>query len=262
MTAQGTALVTGASAGIGRELARTFASEGHDVVLVARREAELRRIGDNLADEFGVETHYVALDLSERENRAALAETVDERDLEVEFLVNNVGIGTQGHFCETDLGRELDQVALNVTTPTHLTKLFAPAMRGRGRGGVLNVASTAAFQPGPYMAVYYASKAYVLSLSQALHEELRQEGVTVTALCPGPVDTEFQDRADMTDTRLGGGSDLVSFQSVDAVARAGYDGLMDGEAVVIPGLDYKLLAALTKVTPRSLQRKLAGRLNR
>lgn len=260
---QGTALVTGASAGIGKALAARFATEGHDVVLVARREDRLREIAADLAGDHGVEAHVVTADLSERPNRDDVYQTVHDRDLTVDYLVNNVGIGTQGRFTDIDLEKELDQVELNVTTPTHLTKLFGADMVERGAGGVLNVASTAAFQPGPYMAVYYASKAYVVSLSQALHEELGDAGVTVTALCPGPVATEFQERADNTDTTIGNeGAGLFRWQDADQVARAGYRGLAKGQAVTTVGLEYKALRRLSGVLPSGISRKLAADLNR
>lgn len=260
---QGTALVTGASAGIGRALTERFAREGHDVVLVARREERLREIAADLGADHGIEAHVVTADLSQRPNRDDLHGAVHDRDLTVDYLVNNVGIGTQGKFTETDLDRELDQVALNVATPVHLTKLFAPEMVDRGGGGVLNVASTAAFQPGPYMAGYYASKAHVVSFSQALHEELRDDDVTVTALCPGPVATEFQERAGNTDTTIGSeGAGLFRWQDADQVARAGYRGLAKGQAVTTVGLEYKALRRLSGVLPSGISRKLAADLNR
>jgi short-subunit dehydrogenase len=260
-TFQGTALLTGASAGLGRALAREFASNGHHVVLVARREEKLRDVCGRLADEHGVVADYVVQDLSTRDGRESLYESVTGRD--VDYLVNNVGIGTQGHFLETELERELDQVQLNVATPVHLTKLFGPGIRDGGGGGVLNVASTAAFQPGPYIAGYYASESYLLSLSEALHEEFADDGIAVTALCPGPVDTEFQERAGNTDTALGReGAGAIRWQDAEDLSRAGYEGLMAGRAVVVPGLDYKLLERLTPVTPRPLRRRLAAKLNR
>lgn len=261
----GTALVTGASAGIGRALAGEFARNGYDLVLVARREGELREA----AEEFeanGVTAHVVPTDLGSRGDREALYEAVvEERDIEVDTLVNNVGIGTQGKYTEVDLDRDLLQIELNVTTPSHLTKLFGADMVERGDGRVLNVASSAAFQPGPFMAVYYASKAYLLSFSEALHEELREDGVTVTALCPGPVETEFQARAENEDAPIGGAESgllSVDWQGVEDVARAGYDGLHDGRAVVVTGTDLKLLSRLVPLLPRSTVRKLSRSLNK
>lgn len=256
-----TALVTGASAGIGAALAEEFARRGRDVVLAARREERLREAAEAYESDYGVGAHVVAQDLAFREGTQALYDEVIDRGIEVDYLVNNVGVGTQGDFRNVDLDRELDQVQLNVATPTHLTKLFAREMRERGSGGVLNVASTAAFQPGPYMAVYYASKAYLLSLSEALHEEF--DDVTVTALCPGPVKTEFQERAENTDAPIGTeGASLLRWQEADEVAEAGVDGLLAGEAVVVPGVAYKLLATLAGLLPRSVARKMAAGLNR
>jgi hypothetical protein len=259
----GTVLVTGASAGIGRALTDQFAANGWDPILVARREEKLREACETLEAEFGVEADYVVQDLAVDSACDDLYETVTgEMAREVDVLVNNVGVGTQGEYVDIEAERDLQQLQLNVVVPSHLAKLFGRDMKSRGDGYVLNVASSAAFQPGPYMAVYYASKAYLLSFSEALHEELKPHGVTVTALCPGPVKTEFQKRAGNTDTPIGGaGGGFVSFQQADGVAEAGYEGLMDGKAVVIPGLDYKLLATLTGVLPRSVTRRLAAQLN-
>jgi short-subunit dehydrogenase len=259
----GTALVTGASAGIGRAIAGMFAGEGHDVVLVARREGRLREVADEIEAAHGVAATVLPADLSEREERDALYESVSGRGIEVDYLVNNAGIGTQGPFAGIDLDRDLDLVELNVAAPTHLSKLFVRDMVARGHGGVLNVASTAAFQPGPYMATYYASKAYELSFSQGLHEELRGDGVTVTALCSGPVATEFQERAGMTDVPIGrqdGG--LIRWLDPEEVARAGYRGLADGRAVVVPGTANRLVRLAAKLLPSSVARRLAMRVNR
>lgn len=260
---QGTALVTGASAGIGRAFAEEFATRGHDVVLVARREERLRTIGDDIEAAHGVVAHVFPTDLSDRENRTALYEELRERGVAVDYLVNNVSLGAQGRFTDIDLERSLTQVELNVTTPTHLTRLFAPAMVERGGGGVLNVTSTAAFQPGPYMSVYYASKAYELSFSQGLHEELHEDGVTVTALPSGPVKTEFWERAGMTDTRFRRLNDLLGrWLEPEEVARVGYRGLADGEAVVVPGTSNRLTGLVAKLLPSWVSRRLAMRMNR
>lgn len=253
-----TVLVTGGSAGIGRALADQFADAGHDLVLVARREEKLADAATDLANRHRISCETVVMDLSEPNSAHTLFDVVRDRDVEVDVLVNNVGIGTQGPFVAIDADHEADQLALNVVTPTLLAKLFGRKMVERGDGGILNVASSAAFQPGPYMAVYYASKAYMLSLSEAIAEELDGEGVTVTALCPGPVETEFQERADMTDTALGSGE----MQDVKAVARAGYEGLVKGKTVVVPGWRYKILWRLARVLPRPITRKLAANVNR
>jgi len=261
----GTALVTGASAGIGRAIAEEFARNGYDLVLVARREEKLQEAADEF-EQYGSTAHVVPTDLGTRENREDLYEEVtEERGIEVDTLVNNVGIGTQGKYTDIPADRDLLQIELNITTPSHLTKLFGADMVERGDGRILNVASSAAFQPGPFMAVYYASKAYLLSFSEALHEELKEDGVTVTALCPGPVETEFQARAENEDAPIGGGEHdgLMSINWQDAVdvAEAGYEGVHDGEAVVVTGTDLKVLSRVVPLLPRSTVRKLSRSLN-
>jgi len=257
MTVDGTTLITGASAGIGEALAEEFAANGHDVVLVARREAELQRVATRLESTHGVEAHVITKDLASRAAPYELHEETTERGIQVDVLVNNVGIGTQGQFVGNDLDRELDQLQLNVVTPTQLTHLYGGEMAERGVGGILNVASTAAWFPGPFMAVYYASKAYVKNFSEGIAEELRSEGVDVTVLCPGPVDTEFQARADNEDTPLGRGE----MQPVEMVASAGYDGLRGGETVVVTGWKYTLLTKASNVVPNRLTRQSARALN-
>ncbi len=249
----GRALITGGSAGIGAALAEEFAGHGHDLALVARREDRLRELGTRLQGEYGVDVTVVVRDLAEPGAAEALYETLDECDLRVDTLVNNVGIGTYGPFHDSDPDRELDQLKLNVVTPVTLSRLYLAEFVTRGRGNVLNVGSMAGFQPGPYMSTYYASKAYVNSFSQAVAEELRATDVTVTVLCPGPVETEFQDRAGMGASAVG--SRFV--HSPEDVARAGYEGLQDGERVVIPGVAMKLLYYAGRLTPVPIQRRLA-----
>jgi short-subunit dehydrogenase len=253
MTVEGTALITGASAGIGRALATEFAANGHDVVVVARRETELVALANDLEDAHGVRAHAIAMDLASIAAADELHTETDERGLRIDVLVNNVGIGSQGTFVENDLGRELDLLQLNVTTPTQLAHRYGGGMAERGHGGILNVASTAAWFPGPFMATYYASKAYLKNFSEAIATELRPEGVTVTALCPGPIETEFQERAGNEDTPVGQGE-----QTVEAVAAAGYDGLQAGDAVVVTGWKYKLLTRVSNVLPNALTRRLAA----
>jgi short-subunit dehydrogenase len=251
---KGLAVVTGASRGIGYELARLFAATGHDVALVARSEEDLRAAADRFEERYGVDAGVVVADLSEPEAPRRVYEACE--DHRVTALVNNAGFGTNGPFAESDRAVELDQVQVNVAAVTDLTRLFVEEMVDRGEGKVLNVASLAAFQPGPLMSVYYASKAYVLHFSEALHEET-PDGVTVTALCPGPVDTDFHERAGTE------GSALDSLVQKDArtVARAGYRGLTEERAVVVPGLVPKLLAQSLRVTPRVLARKVARLVN-
>lgn len=253
----GTALVTGASAGIGRALARQFAAGGHDLVVVARREERLRELADDLDDEHGTTTDVIQMDLAAPRAAEDLRDAVAALGVQVDALVNNVGIGTYGAFHESDPERELDQLRLNVELPVHLTRLYLPEMVERDEGVVLNVASLSAFQPGPRMAGYYASKAYLLSFSEALAHEHRDGGVSVTALCPGPVSTEFQDRAEMADSRVGS----TFSHTAPEVARAGYRGAMAGDPVVVPGLPMKLLYLGSRLSPRVLKRRTAAWIN-
>ena len=252
-----TALITGASAGIGLELARLFARHRNDVVLVARRDERLRQIADRLQDEYGITAHVIAADLAAVDGARRLYEEVRERGIEVEYLVNNAGFGTFGPFVDTAVDETMDLVRLNIGALTELTALFLPAMVERNSGRVLNVASAAAFQPGPLMATYYASKAYVLHFSEALHEELEGKAVSVTALCPGPVRTEFQEVAGMETSGLVLNKRLIS---VERVAEEGYDGMMRGKPIVVPGLATKLLAFGVRFAPRRFVAKFVRRL--
>jgi short-subunit dehydrogenase len=250
----GTALITGASSGIGRELARLFARDGCDLVLVARRVDRLEALGEELARRHGIRSRAIGADLAAADAPGAIVAAVRDAGLTIDVLVNNAGFGTAGPFATTDLRTELELLQVNVVALTHLTKLLVPGMLARGRGAILNVASTAAFQPGPLMAVYYASKAYVLSFSEALAEELAGSGVTVTTLCPGPVPTEFQARAGMAGSRLFALAPLVG--DAAAVARAGYAGLRRGKRLVIPGLANRLLVQSQRLAPRRLVTKI------
>jgi hypothetical protein len=252
-----TALVTGASGGIGRALARQFARHGHDVVLVARREDVLADAASELESRYGVDATPIVHDLDEPGAADALYEDVTERDLDVGVLVNNVGVGTYDAFHETDLDAERTQLRLNVETLVVLTRLFLADFRDRDRGKVLNVGSVAGFVPGPKMAGYYASKAYVNSFSEALAAENRDTNVDVTVLCPGPVDTDFQDRADMGHSVLGS----MYTSDVDAVAAAGYRGLLAGDTVVVPGLLMKAAYYGSRLTPRPVLRRVVERVN-
>jgi hypothetical protein len=245
----GAALVTGASSGIGKDLAGLLAADGYELVLVARDVARLEELGAELARRHGVAAHAIRADLSDAGAPARLAADVQALGVEIDVLVNSAGYGLFGPFAETDLDAELGMIQLNVTALTHLTKLFLPGMLARRRGRILNVASTAAFQPGPLMAVYYATKAYVLSLSEALANELAGTGVTVTALCPGPTSTGFQAGAKMEASRLVRGKKIMDSQTV---ARVGYDALKRGKTVVVPGLKNKLLIQSVRFTPRSV----------
>lgn len=245
-----TALVTGASSGIGLELARLFARDHHGLILVARREAELARVAEELRSLGSPAVWIVVQDLSRPSAAAEIHEAVVREGVSVDVLVNNAGFGAAGPFLATDLQSEMEMMQVNMVSLVHLTKLFLPEMVTRKRGRILNVASTASFQPGPLMAVYYATKAFVLSFSEALAEELRQTGVTVTALCPGPTRTEFQRRAGLEKSRLVSG--FLAIQDAAAVASVGYRSMLRGRRIVVPGVMNWLLAESVRFTPRRL----------
>ncbi len=254
-----TALVTGASSGIGRELAEVLAGEGHDVVLVARRRDRLEELARDLAARHGVSSRAIAKDLEDPASPAEIFEELETEKIGVDILVNDAGLGLYGQFWEIDLARQLAMIGVNLVALTNLTGLFLPGMVSRRRGRIVNVSSTAAFQPGPYMAVYYATKAYVLSFSEALAEELAGTGVTVTALCPGPVLTEFQKAAGIEDTWLFRGPLVMDARSS---ARTGWAGAKRGKRVVIPGLGNKLLKELVRFSPRRLVTAAARRIQK
>jgi short-subunit dehydrogenase len=243
------ALITGASAGLGAEFARQLSKRGHRLVLAARRKDRL----DALAKDLG-NARAIAIDLSKSGSAAKLLADLEAAGEQVEILVNNAGFGLIGRFAELDAKRERQMIDLNVGTLTDLCRAIAPEMIKRKSGGILNVASTAAFQPGPNMAVYFATKAYVLSFTEALHEELKPHGVHVSALCPGPTRTEFGDVAG-----FGGNGmfDRVAMESPEVVA-AGLDGLDRNRAVVVPGIANKVGAFSTRFAPRSVVRRIAG----
>jgi short-subunit dehydrogenase len=252
-------VVTGASSGIGAEIARTFAARGASLVLAARRRERLDALAGELRKRPETAVEIMRLDLMDPAAPAALVRALDGLGITVDTLVNNAGFGRRGHFAELAYDDQLGMVELNVVALTKLCRLVLPGLIARRRGGILNVASTAAFQAGPYMAVYYATKAFVLSLSEALHEEAKPHGVTVTALCPGPVPTEFQDRANLDSARIL----KLRFMAASAaeVASAGVAGYEAGEAIVIPGWANRLSAlGAQRLVPRFLARRIAGRL--
>jgi uncharacterized protein len=248
------ALVTGASGGIGLELARLLAAGGHDLVLVARTAANLDEAAAQLARAHGVRALAVRADLFDPAAPDAVARRLGELRVEVDVLVNNAGVGVGGRFLETDWRAEADMIQLNVTALTRLTKLLLPGMVRRGRGRVLNVASTAAFQPGPLMAVYHATKAYVLSFSYALAEEVRGTGVTVTVLAPGPTRTGRGEGAGVARSRL---FETPLVMTSRAVARAGYTAMMRGRRLVVPGLLNAAMAHAAELAPRRLTARIA-----
>ena len=252
-----TALITGASGGIGLELARLFAAGGYDLVLVARSADKLEELAGELRKHGGA-VRVLAKDLARPESPEEVFRALEAAGVAVDVLVHTAGFATYGPFVEIDLGRELEELQLNVVTLTHLTKKLLPGMLARRRGGVLNVASTAGFQPGPLMAVYYATKAYVISFSEALAEELSGTGVTVSVLCPGPTATGFQRRAGMEASKLFSG--MLQVADAAAVARAGYEGFRAGKRIVIPGLLNKVGVQSIRVSPRALAAKLVKRM--
>jgi uncharacterized protein len=252
-----TALVTGASSGIGLELAGLLARDRHDLVLVARSRGRLETLARGLAEEFGVRARVLAADLSGPSAPAAIAAALAADSTPIDVLVNDAGFGAHGLFAELPLEEQLAMIRLNVTALTHLTGLFLPAMLARRSGRILNVASTAAFQPGPLMAVYYATKAYVLSFSEALASETADTGVTVTALCPGPVATEFQKRAGTEKGVLVTGPLALPAKQV---AEAAYRGMLRGRPLVIPGARNRMVVQALRVSPRRLVTKVSRKL--
>ena len=246
-----TVLITGASSGIGYELAKLFARDRYNLVLVARSDELLRRVADGLSRDYGVSVQTMARDLSVPGAPQEVAAALLGRS-QIDVLVNDAGFATYGPFVELPAETELQMMQLNIVALTQLTKLFVPEMVARRRGKILNVASMAGFMPGPLMAVYYASKSFVLSFSQALACELAPFGVSVSVLCPGPTHSGFQRRAKMEQSKVFD-SGVMDAQSV---ARAGYRGLMKGKTVIIPGIRNKLMAAVVRVVPRTLMPRL------
>lgn len=248
-----TALVTGASAGIGVDLAECFARDGYDLILAARSENALQDVAQRLAGTHGVKATAIAQDLGAFGGGTALANAIRQRGLQVDVLVNNAGYGHAGALTSSDLQTQLGMIDLNVRALVELTYLFWDEMLQRGRGGVLNVASTAAFQPGPLMANYYASKAYVLSLSEALWEEARGTGVHVSCLCPGPTVSKFRERAGTDKTKLAQTSKVMA---TAPVARAGYDAFRANRRVIVTGARNAFQAGMVKYLPRETLLKI------
>ncbi len=248
-----TALVTGASAGIGVDLAECFAKDGYDLILAARSQGPLTEVAGRLAGACGVKATVIAQDLGEIGGGTALAEEIRRRGLSVDVVVNNAGYGHAGALTSSDLATQLGMIDLNVRALVELTYHFWNDMLAKGRGGLLNVASTAAFQPGPLMANYYASKAYVLSFSEALWEEARGTGVHVSCLCPGPTVSKFRERAGTGRTRLATTSKAVPSAPV---ARAGYEGFKHNRRVVVTGARNAFQAGLVKYLPRETLLKI------
>jgi uncharacterized protein len=240
-------LITGASAGIGAALAHEFAAHGHELVLVARRERTLGALADAIAAKGANRPTVLRADLARADAVQGIAEALDQRGLEPDVVVNNAGFGLLGAADELDRAEQLAMIDLDVRALTELSLAFLDSLKRR-RGGILNLASIAAFMPGPGMAVYYATKAYVLSFSEALHRELKPKGVRVTALCPGPVPTEFQARAGMS----GDIFPRLLTRSAEQVAKDAYRGLMQGRRVVVPGVANRAVITAIRFTPHRI----------
>ena len=253
-----TALITGASGGIGEELARLFAGRGYDLVLVARSERKLQSLSGELCRAHGIQSRVLAADLADSGAPPRVFETLQQKGVAIDVLVNNAGFGACGAYAEIDYPVEARMIQVNIVALAHLTRLFLPAMLARRNGKILNVASTAAYVPGPFMAVYYASKAFVLSFSEAIAEETRGSGVTVTALIPGPTETNFAATAGNQDSRL---FRTGTVMSAAAVARVGFDALLAGKRVAVAGVSNKLTVFSTRLAPRTMLAKITRKLN-
>jgi short-subunit dehydrogenase len=252
---KGAALITGGSRGIGYELAKLLAADGHPLILVAQNEAQLKAVSEELEERYSITIKYIACDLAQPNAAENLFEKIQYEPLQ--YLINDAGIGNAGEFAHTDFEADQRLLQLNIVTLTLLTKLCLPLLEKRQNARILQVASTAAFQPGPYFATYYASKAYVLSFSQALALELHHSSVKVTCLCPGPTTTEFHKRAKLEQTRLF----EQHMMTAATVAKIGYQAMQSGQSVVIPGWRNKLLIALSRVAPACLTARAAGYFN-
>lgn len=254
-----TALITGATVGIGYEIAKLAAKDGYDLILVARSAKNLAKVQKEL-EKSGAHVDVFPADLSDPKTPKKIYDFAKKKKALVDLLVNNAGFGTNGKFSDLDLDEELNLIQVNVTSLVGLTHLFLKDMKERHSGKILNVASIAAFQPGPLMTNYYASKAYVLFFSEGIAEEVRKDGITVTCLCPGPTQTEFFKRAEMDHSALLNSS-LVPKSSPADVAKIGYEGVKSRRTVVISGFSNKIMAQSVRISPRIVVRKLAKLLN-
>lgn len=241
------ALITGASVGIGYEIARCFAQNGIDIVVIARNEQKLLTMKQSLEKDYHIRVYPLAIDLSTPESIEEIRNFVNQNQLRITHLVNNAGFGDYGNFIDRSLDNYLEMIRLNIGSLTALTHHFAKEMVRHGQGRILNVASTAGYQPDPYFAVYGATKAYVISFTEALHKELEKTGVTTTVLSPGPTQTEFTQRADMLNAKLF----KSGVMTAKKVAEIGYDGMMKGKLHVVPGFKNKILSFFSSIIPSS-----------
>ncbi|SHN20042.1 hypothetical protein SAMN04488057_11062 [Cyclobacterium lianum] len=249
-----TALITGASDGIGLELAKIHASKGDDLVLAARTISKLNELKSELERGFGIKVYTIQKDLSVPNAAREVYDEVAKQKITIQYLINNAGFGDFGSFHESDWDKQAQMINLNILSLTHLTKLYLEDMIRQGAGKIMNVASTAAFQPGPLMAVYFATKAYVLHFSEAINNEVKEKGITVTALCPGPTESGFKAGAQMEESNLMKGKKLPSSKEV---AEFGYLKMMQGKAVAIHGIKNYIQANAVRFAPRALSVKIA-----
>jgi uncharacterized protein len=250
-----TALITGASSGIGFELAYIHASKGDNLVLVARNEERLKELKVTLEKQFCINVYIIAKDLSLPNSPQEVFDETNNHHIQIDYLINNAGRGDYGYFKDTDWDKEFKMIQLNVVALTHLTKLYVNQMLVRKEGKILNIASVAAFQPGPKMAVYFATKSFVLNFSEAIHQEVSKHGITVTTLCPGPTNTGFFDAAGMSKIPFFNQNNLPIAKDV---ALCGYQAMMKGKQVVIHGFVNKIMVFLVRFTPRTWVVKIAA----
>lgn len=253
-------LITGATTGIGYELAKLFAKDKFDIIIIARNEVKLKETAEELQKEFNVNVKFISKDLSDRNSAKEIYNKLKDENISPDVLVNNAGFGSHGAFSESDPDNDIDMINLNITSLVTLNRLFLNDMLKKNSGRIMNVASTAAFQPGPYMAVYYATKAFVLSFSEAVSEELSGTNVTVSCLCPGPTETEFQYRAGIKETKM---MNRRSFtvMTAEEVAKTGYKKMMKGKRIIIPGFTNKAGVLFVKLFPRKIISKITRSLN-
>lgn len=250
-----TALITGASGGIGLELAWIHARQGDNLVLIARNKKKLDELKAEIEKQYQLSVHTIGKDLAVKDAALEVCNELKSAGIEIEYLINNAGFGHLGAFAFNSWEKEEQMIQLNITALTQFTKLFLPAMLERGSGRIMNVASVASFMPGPYMAVYYATKAYVLSFSEAINAEVRKKGVTVTTLCPGPTASGFQQAADMQGIKM---LETFKMPSSKVVAEYGYKAMMKGKAVAIHGTLNRLMVGSLRISPRSLVVEVVG----
>ncbi len=245
-----TVLITGASSGIGYEFAKIYAKKGYNLVITARRKNNLDRIKQELESfDTSICVDIIVLDLSKQNSAKELYEVVKQRGILIDTLINNAGFGVYGNFIETDIEKEIDMIELNIKSLVVLTKLFLKDMVSRNNGTIINVASTAAFQPGPLMSVYYASKSFVLSFTEAIRNEVRDTNVNISVLCPGPTDTEFEKSASLEESSL---FTKLKVMKPEKVAIIGYKGINRNKSVIIPGILNNILITFNKIIPRAL----------